>query len=116
MRKTHTIDAANKSLGRLAVEITILLRGKHKPDFAPHKDEGDFVEVKNIGQIKITGKKMKQKEYFRHTGYPGGIKKSTMEEIIQKKGMGEILRRAVFGMLPKNKLRDKMIKRLKIET
>lgn len=112
-RKTHKIDASDKVFGRLAVEIAGLLRGKNKPDFAPYKDEGDFVEVKNIGRIKITGKKMKKKIYYHHTGYPGGLKEVPMEKIFEK-NPAEILRRAVYGMLPKNKLRSKQIKRLKI--
>jgi len=70
-RKTHTIDATNKVLGRLATEIAVLLRGKNKPDFAPYKDIGDFIVVKNIDKIKVTGKKFEQKIYYRHTGYFG---------------------------------------------
>lgn len=89
-----------------------MLRGKEKPDFAPHKDEGDFVVVENIARIKITGRKLKGKVYRHHTGYPGGLKEISMEQLIEKKGMGEVLKRAVWGMLPKNKLRAKMIKRL----
>lgn len=115
MRKTYTIDAANKPLGRLAVEIATRLRGKHKVDFAPHKDEGDFVVVKNIDKMKITGRKLKTKIYYRHSGYPGGLKKAAMEELIRKKGRGEIIKKAVWGMLPNNKLRSRQIKRLKIE-
>lgn len=115
MSKTHTINADGKPLGRLAVEIAGLLRGKHKPDFMPHKDEGDFVEIKNIDKIKITGKKLKNKAYYRYTGYPGGLKKATMEQVIEQKGLAEVLRKAVWGMLPKNKLRAKMIKRLTVK-
>ena len=114
-RQTHTINGEGKPLGRLAVEIALLLRGKQKPDFAPYKDEGDFVLVENIDKIKITGKKLTDKTYRHHSGFPGGLKEQTMEELIQKKGMAEVLRRAVFGMLPKNKLRRQMIKRLKIK-
>lgn len=114
MRNTHTIDAVDKPLGRLATEIATLLRGKHKPDFVPYKDEGDFVLVKNIDKIKITGRKFKQKIYRHYTGYPGGLREITMEDLARKKGMGEILRKAVWGMLPKNKLRARMIKRLQI--
>jgi len=113
MRNTHTIDASEKPLGRLAVEIAILLRGKHKPTFVPNKDDGDFVLIKNVEKIKITGKKLKDKEYIHHTGYPGGLKRIKMGDLIAEKGMAHILRRAVWGMLPTNKLRDKMIKRLK---
>jgi len=113
-RKTHTIDATGKVLGRLAAQIAILLRGKHKPDFVPYKDMGDFVVVKNVGKLKITGKKMEQKKYFRHTGYLGGVKEISLKQLF-KENPAEVLRKAVFGMLPKNKLRAKMIKRLKIE-
>ncbi|OIP75681.1 50S ribosomal protein L13 [bacterium (Candidatus Gribaldobacteria) CG_4_9_14_3_um_filter_36_15] len=112
-RKTHTIDAANKSLGRLAVEVAILLRGKEKPDFVPYKDMGDFVTVKNMEKVRITGKKLEQKMYYRHSGYIGSLKKTPMG-IIFAKNPREVLRRAVLGMLPKNKLRAKQIKRLKV--
>jgi large subunit ribosomal protein L13 len=113
-RKTHTIDATDKSLGRLAAEIAKLLRGKHKPDFAPYRDMGDFVVVKNVEKIKITGKKLKQKVYYRHSGYPGGLKQIPMGRLF-KENPGEVLKKAVWGMLPKNKLRKKMIKRLKFQ-
>ena len=113
-RKTHTIDATNKVLGRLASQIAVLLRGKHKPDFVPYKDVGDFVIVKNVDKIFFTGKKAEQKKYFRHTGYLGHLKEIPLKKLFKEKPT-EILRRAVFGMLPKNKLRAKQIKRLKIE-
>ena len=113
-RKTHTIDAAGKSLGRLASQIALLLRGKDKPDFAPHKDEGGFVAVKNVSKMKISGKKMDQKKYYSHSGYLGGLKEIPMKKLFEK-SPGEVLKRAVFGMLPKNKLRARMIKRLKFE-
>ena len=112
-RETHIIDATGKVLGRLACEIAILLRGKHKPDFAPYKDVGDFVVVKNVGNLKITGKKMEQKKYFRHSGYLGGAKFIPLKKLFKAKP-GQVLKKAVYGMLPKNKLRAKMIKRLKI--
>ena len=113
-RKTHNIDAAGKVLGRLAVEITLLLRGKEKADFAPYKDIGDFVIVKNIEKLKFTGKKMEQKKYYHHSGYLGGLKEIPLKKIFKERP-AEVLKKAVFGMLPKNKLRAKMIKRLKIE-
>jgi len=113
VRKTHTIDAAGKVLGRLASEIVILLRGKQKPDFLPYKDMGDFVVVKNIDKIKLTGKKFEKKIYFRHSGYLGGLKETPLKKIFGV-NPGEILKKAVLGMLPKNKLRAKQIKRLKI--
>jgi len=112
-RKTHTIDASNKVLGRLAVQIAIL-RGKQKVDFALNKDMGDFIVVKNINKIKLTGKKKEKKIYYHHTGYLGGLKGISFEKLF-KKNPGEVLRKAVFGMLPKNKLRAKQIKRLKVE-
>jgi len=110
-RKTHTIDVTNKVLGRLATEIAVLLRGKHKPDFAPYKDMGDFVVIKNADKLKISGKKMEQKKYYHHTGYPGGLKEMPLQKLFEK-NPGEVLRKAVLGMLPKNRLRAKMIKRL----
>lgn len=113
-RETHTIDASGKILGRLASEIAILLRGKHKPDFLPYKDMGDFVVVKNIDKIKLTGKKIERKIYYRHSGYLGSLKEIPLKKIF-KENPAKILQRAVFGMLPKNKLRAKQIKRLKFE-
>jgi large subunit ribosomal protein L13 len=113
-RETHVIDAKDKSLGRLASEIAILLQGKHKPEYAPYKDIGDFVIVKNFSKVRFTGKKLRNKKYFRHSGYLGGLKEITLEELF-KKDPFKVLRRAVLGMLPKNKLRSKMIKRLSIQ-
>lgn len=113
-RKTHTIDASGKVLGRLASKIAILLRGKHKPNFQPNQDMGDFVVIKNVNKIKITGKKLKNKKYYRHSGYPGGIKEISMEKLFDK-NPARVLRMAVRGMLPNNKLSKKQIKRLKIE-
>jgi len=111
--KTHTIDATNKILGRLAVEISILLRGKNRPGFAPHVDEGDFVIVKNIDKLKFTGKKLNQKIYYHHSGYLGGLKEIPLGKLYSERP-AEVLRKAVMGMLPKNRLRAKTIKRLKI--
>lgn len=113
-RETYNIDAANKSLGRLSSEIVILLRGKNKPDFAPHKDEGSVIMVKNVGKIKITGRKIEQKKYFHHTGYLGGLKETPLKKIFPENPK-EVLKKAVMGMLPKNRLRRRMIKRLKFE-
>ncbi len=111
-RETHKIDAKNKAPGRLASKIAILLRGKNKPSFEPHRDMGDEVVVENVEEMKITGKKLKQKKYYKHSGYPGGLKEKSMEELMES-NPEEILKRAVFGMLPKNKLRANQIKRLK---
>jgi len=113
-RKTHTIDAAGKVLGRLAVEIAILLRGKHKPDFVPYKDMGDFIKVKNVDKIRLTGKKTEKKIYYHHTGYLGSLKEVPFKKLF-KKDPSQVLKKAVLGMLPKNKLRAEQIKRLKIE-
>ena len=114
-RKTHTIDATGRVLGKLASEIAVLLRGKHKPDFVPHRDMGDFVIVKNADRIKITGKKMENKIYYRHTGYLGGLKETPLKKLFNEKPE-EVLKKAVWGMLPKNKLRNRQIKRARTET
>lgn len=111
-RKTNTIDAENKVLGRLAVEIAVLLRGKHKSDFVPYKDMGDFVIINNVEKLKFTGKKIDQKKYYHHSGFLGGLKEVPLKTLL-KKNPSEVLRNAVWGMLPKNKLRAKQIKRLK---
>ena len=113
-RTIHTIDATGKILGRLAVDIAVLLRGKYRPDFAPNKDAGDIVSVKNVGKLKFTGKKMEQKIYYHHSGYLGGLKEKPLQKLFEE-NPSEVLRVAVFGMLPKNKLRSIMIKRLKFE-
>lgn len=113
-KQTHTIDAMDRPLGRLATEVAGLLRGKHKESFAPNKDDGDFVIVKNFSKVKITGKKMEQKKYYRHSGYLGGLKEIPMNKLFEKNAP-EVMIKAVWGMLPKNKLRKEQIKRLKIE-
>ena len=113
-RNTHTIDATDKVLGRLATEVAVLLRGKHKPDFVPYKDSGDFVVIKNVDKIKITGKKMAQKKYYSHSGYPGAIKETFVGKIFEK-DPSEVFKRTVSGMLPHNKLKRDQIKRLKFE-
>ncbi|MFA5047556.1 MAG: 50S ribosomal protein L13 [Patescibacteria group bacterium] len=112
-RKTHSIDATDLVLGRLATKIAIILRGKNKATFRPNVDGGDIVEVTNCSKIKFTGKKLEQKEYIWHTTHPGGLKRKKVKDVFSTKP-GEVLRVAVMGMLPKNKLRDQMIKRLKI--
>jgi len=113
-RETYTIDATDKILGRLATRISILLQGKDKPDFEPQKDMGGIVVVKNVSKIKVTGKKAKQKKYYHHSGYLGGLKEKPFKKVFEK-DPAEPLRRAVLGMLPKNKLQAKRIKRLKFE-
>jgi len=112
-RKNHKVDAEGKILGRLAVEISLLLRGKNKQEYSSHKDVGDFVEIKNTDKIKLTGAKGEQKRYYRHTGYLGGLKEDSYAKLSKEKP-GEALRKAVAGMLPKNKLRPRMLKRMKI--
>ncbi|MCX6719735.1 MAG: 50S ribosomal protein L13 [Candidatus Staskawiczbacteria bacterium] len=114
-RKIITLDAENKPLGRFAVEVAVALRGKNKPDFVPYKDVGDTVFVKNIDKMKFTGNKLENKNYFHFTGYLGNMKKATLKEFLIKKGPKEVLRKAVMGMLTKNTLRDRQIKRLKFE-
>lgn len=113
-RTTHTIDAKGQSLGRLATKVALLLRGKGKPSYQPHLDEGDAVVVTNFKNVRITGDKMEQKTYYRHSAYLGGLKSRTLKEsfVVEPK---EILRKAVWGMLPKNKLRSAQIKRLRVE-
>jgi large subunit ribosomal protein L13 len=112
-RKIITIDADNKSLGRLAVEVSVALRGKNKPNFVPYMDMGDIVMVKNIERMKFTGNKLNNKNYFRFTGFLGNMKKATLKEFLTKRGASEVLRKAVMGMLTKNTLRDRQIKRLR---
>jgi len=114
-RNTIVIDAEGKSLGRLAVEVAVLLRGKNKPDFVPYKDCGDTVVVKNIDKMKFTGNKLENKNYFRFTGYLGNFKQATLKEFLVKRGPKEVLRTAVMGMLTKNTLRPRQIKRLRFE-
>ena len=113
-RQTHNIDATDKVLGRLATEIAVLLRGKNKPDFLPNQDKGDFVVIKNVAQIRVTGNKMEQKKYYSHSGYPGALKVISFKKLFESRPQ-EVLRRTVFGMLPTNKLRALQIKRLKFE-
>ena len=113
-RENHTIDATDKPLGRLAVQIALLLRGKQKPDFVPYKDMGDFVMIENLDKIKFTGKKPDQKIYYRHSGYLGSMKERPLKKLFSMRP-GEVLRKAVYRMMPKNKLRAKQIKRLRIK-
>lgn len=114
-REHHIVDAQGKALGRLATEIAKLLRGKGKVTFVPYIDAGDFVSVKNVDKMTFSGNKFTDKKYYRFTGYLGNLKSATPREIVAKKGYSEILRMAVMGMLCKNKLRARQIKRLKFE-
>ncbi len=109
----YLVDARDRVLGRLACTIANILRGKNKPTFTPHVDTGDFVIVINAEKIKLTGKKLENKNYYRHSGYPGGFRTRTAGEILSKKPE-ELIRLAVKGMLPKNRLGRKLIKKLKI--
>ena len=109
----YEIDAKNAVVGRLATVISKIIRGKNKTNFTPHMDNGDFVVVKNIEQIKFTGKKFKNKKYYKHTGYPGGIKETTPEKLFIKKP-GEALKLAVKRMLPGGPLAKKQLTKLKI--
>ncbi len=109
----YEIDAKNAVVGRLATVISKIIRGKNKTNFTPHMDNGDFVVVKNIEQIKFTGKKFQNKKYYKHTGYPGGIKETTPEKLFIKKP-GEALKLAVKRMLPDGPLAKKQLTKLKI--
>ena len=109
-----TFDATNKKPGRLATEIAVLLMGKNRSDFARNKIPNILVEVTNANSMSFDANKLRDKTYASHSGYPGSLKLPSMQEVLNKKGGKEILRRAVLGMLPKNKLRPRMIKNLKI--
>ena len=111
----YEIDASNAIVGRLASVISKIIRGKNKTKYTPHMDNGDFVIVKNIEKIKFTGKKFQNKKYFKHTGYPGGIKETTPEKLFVKKP-GEALKLAVKRMLPGGPLAKKQLTKLKIYT
>jgi large subunit ribosomal protein L13 len=111
----YLVDAKDKVLGRLATEIANLLRGKGKPIFSPHMDTGDFVIVVNAEKIRLTGDKLKGKVYYHYSGYPGGLKTITAEKLLAKRPE-ELVRRAVKGMLPKNRLGRKVFKKLKVYT
>jgi large subunit ribosomal protein L13 len=112
-REWYLVDAEGKTLGRLATQIADTLRGKRKPQFTPHVDTGDFVVVVNAEKIHVTGNKLDQKRYYRHSGYPGGLKSRTLREQLDRRPT-EVLRVAVKGMLPKNRLARQQITKLKI--
>ncbi len=112
-RDWYIVDAAGKTLGRLATQIAKILMGKHKVTYTPHVDNGDFVVVVNADKIHVTGKKLDKKIYYKHTGYFGHLKEETLRQKLQRKPE-EVIYLAVRGMLPKNKLRKRMLKRLKI--
>lgn len=112
-RKWHLVDATGQVLGRMATRIALLLMGKRKPGYSPHLDLGDFVVVINAEKVKVTGKKLKDKIYYHHSGYPGGLKQRTFKELLEKHPE-RIIELAVKRMLPKNRLGRKMLKRLKV--
>lgn len=112
-RVWHELDASEFTLGRLATRAATLLRGKHKAIFTPHMDLGDFVVVKNASKVKLTGRKLEQKEYIRFTGYPGGIRRKVLRDVLKKDPQWVIIH-AVRNMLPTNRLRSVIIKRLKV--
>ncbi len=111
----YEIDATNKSFGRIASEVAIILQGKKNAKYMPRVEGDDSVVVKNIAQAKITGKKLIQKKYYRHTTQIGHLKEKSLKEVLEKKGAREVLCHAVMGMLPKNRLQIKRIKKLIIE-
>ena len=114
-KKWYLIDAQGKPVGRLATRVASILRGKGKPQFAPHSDIGDFVVIVNADKVTFSGRKWEQKTYYSQSHYPGGLKSVTAEKLAEEKP-GEIIRKAVWGMLPKNKWQKKLIQRMKVYT
>jgi large subunit ribosomal protein L13 len=112
-RNWLVVDAAGKTLGRLATQIADLLRGKGKPEYTPHVDTGDFVVVINAEKIAVTGNKLADKRYYRHSGYPGGLKSRTLQDMLERQPE-EVIRRAVRGMMPRNRLARKQLTKLKV--
>lgn len=111
--KWYVVDAAGKVLGRLSTQIAKRLRGKHKPEYTPHADAGDYIVVINAAQVKVTGDKAQSKIYYDHSGFPGGLKETTFEKL-QEKDPIQIIERAVKGMLPRNPLGRAMLSKLKV--
>lgn len=112
-KKWYVVDAKGKALGRIASEVAKILRGKHKPSYSPHIDVGDYVIVVNAEKVVLTGRKIEQKQYITHSGYPGGLKVTSYRILLQKKPE-LVFTKAVRGMLPDNRLGRKMIKKLKV--
>ena len=112
-RDWYVVDAEGKTLGRLATQIADVLRGKRKPTYTPHIDTGDFVVVVNAEKISVTGQKRQEKMYYRHSGYPGGLKSRTLNDMLERRPE-EVIRLAVKGMLPKNRLARKQLTKLKV--
>ena len=112
-RDWYVIDAEGKTLGRLATQIADLLRGKRKPEYTPHCDTGDFVIVVNAAKVRVTGNKLADKRYYRHSGYPGGLRTRTLAEMLERRPE-EVIRLAVKGMLPRNRLGRQQLRKLRI--
>ena len=112
-KKWYVVDARDQVVGRLATRVAIILRGKHKPIYTPHVDTGDFVIIINADKARFTGNKLDKKEYYHHTGYPGGIKMKTAREIMEK-NPDRILMSAIRGMIPKNRLGRRQLSKLKV--
>ena len=112
-REWRVVDADGATLGRLATQVAAILRGKHKPSFSPHLDTGDAVVVVNASKIRVTGKKLTDKMYVRHSGYPGGFRAESLEKLLSRRPE-EVIRRAVRGMLPQNRLGEQMIRKLHV--
>ena len=112
-RDWYVVDAEGRTLGRLATRIADTLRGKHKPEYTPHVDTGDFVIVINAEKVAVTGNKLRDKRYWRHSGHPGGIRSRTLGEMLDKRPE-EVIRKAVRGMLPRNRLARKQLTKLKV--
>ena len=109
----HVLDAEGRTLGRLSSEIAVLLQGKHKPEYVPYLNTGDFVVVINAEKVRVTGKKLEQKMYYRHSGYPGGLKERTLADVLERTPT-RVIEHAVKGMLPKNSIGRRMLSRLKL--
>jgi len=112
-QKWLLIDAEGRILGRMATEVADLIRGKRKPQFTSHLDTGDFVVIVNAEKIKVSGRKLEQKKYYSHSGYPGGIKEETLKDLLERKPE-EVIKKAVWGMIPKGKLGRALYKKLKV--
>ena len=112
-RTWFVVDAEDKTLGRLATEIAHRLRGKHKPEYTPHVDTGDYIVVVNAEKVRVTGNKFNDKMYYRHSGFPGGLRSLSLEEMLERKA-DEVIHKAVKGMLPKNTLGRKLLTKLKV--
>ena len=112
-RDWYLVDADGKTLGRLATQIADTLRGKRKPEYTPHCDTGDFVVVVNAEKVAVTGRKLEQKTYYRHSGYPGGLRSRTLSEMLDRRPE-EVIRKAVKGMLPRNRLARTQLTKLKV--